>query len=152
MGAGADHLRACRVPFSELGGKVADLVGLVVHGVHHWPNFARQRWDTEYCIRLTYDRSMATYDNCDLTSLVVLAHDLCIRVEISPCNFRYFEIQFHQRQREGRFSDRHPTIEAMVAGLRRSFAESTEPPKAEERGVSSERSSERGECHSPLAT
>lgn len=55
-----------------------------------------------------------------LTRLVIGAHDECIRVEISPCAFRYLKIEMWPREgREGCISRRHPTIEQAIESYRR---------------------------------
>lgn len=62
-------------------------------------------------------RSLATFDCDELTRLVVLAHERCIRVEVSA-RMNYLEIMAHQRKgREGRFFERHPTLEDAVKAL-----------------------------------
>lgn len=114
MGRGADHLRSIRVPMSPLGERVADLVDQLVSGIYHWPRYQKQDWSTDLWITLKYDRGMATFDNNMLTALVFLAHEYCMRVEISPC-MRNLEVQFHQRKgRDGGLSARHPTLEQAV--------------------------------------
>lgn len=62
-------------------------------------------------------RGMATFDACELTHLVVLAHERCIRVELSA-SMNSMMIMAHQRKgREGRFFERHPTIEDAIKAL-----------------------------------
>jgi len=64
-------------------------------------------------------RGLATFDSSGLTTLVILAHDNAIRVEIEPCNPRYLTVWMHQRTREAdRIHLRHPTIEEAIARLR----------------------------------
>lgn len=54
---------------------------------------------------------MATYDNALLTKLVVMAHEESIRVEIAPERGQCFSINIFQRQRDGEYYERHPTME-----------------------------------------
>ncbi len=63
--------------------------------------------------------SFATFDSNLLTRLVILAHDRCVRVEIVPRAFRYLSIELFRRKREGRMSDRHPTMEEAINMERR---------------------------------
>jgi hypothetical protein len=58
--------------------------------------------------------SMSTYDNDLLTRLVVLAHDHCIRAEISRDS-----IILHARQRNGEFWQRHQTLETAITAIRK---------------------------------
>ena len=63
---------------------------------------------------------IATYDFAQLTALVVLAHDRCIRVEINGAAPNYLRLLIHRRY--GRTGDsaweRHPTLEEHVQRLR----------------------------------
>lgn len=62
---------------------------------------------------------LATFDFDGLTHLVVLAHDRAIRVEIEPAGPSYVKLVLHFRgKREGKFSERHPTLEEHVKDLR----------------------------------
>jgi hypothetical protein len=75
--------------------------------------------------------ALATYDFSDLTTLVFLAHDHCIRVQIGPCNNQYLELVFHPReQREGGMSERHPTLEEAVERRRKDRAAKQQPQMA----------------------
>lgn len=58
---------------------------------------------------------MATFDFNDLTTLVLLAHDRCIRVEIQACSPHRVRLRLHRRdRRSGPNYSRHPTIEEAV--------------------------------------
>ena len=64
--------------------------------------------------------SWATFDFNQLTHIVVLAHDRMIRVEIGSSGPRMFRvIMFKRHTREGRMSQKHPTIEDAIAVIRR---------------------------------
>jgi hypothetical protein len=66
-----------------------------------------------------YGHGLATFDTNRLTRLVIGAHDEMIRVEVSPCAFRYLSIDMWPRKsREGSLFERHPTIEDAVASYR----------------------------------
>lgn len=99
---------------SPLGERVADLLGELFQGIYHIDSKALHKvdWSNPYWIRLSLGwKSLSTFDFVGLTYLVFLAHWMCIRVEVSPCNFHHLEIMFHPRKRNGDYSERHPTID-----------------------------------------
>jgi hypothetical protein len=80
-------------------------------------------WSNPSYIALKLSRFMSprlsTFDFDDLTTLVFLCHDHCIRAEIVPLNQQHVEIVFHARRgREGQMSLRHPPIETAIARWR----------------------------------
>ena len=120
--AGADWLRELKIPMSVFGERAADLIGDWQRGIYHVQCQAvNTDWTGERFIRLIYHGYLSTFDSDDLTRLVILAHDRCIRVQISPC-MRYLEIMLHPRDRDGRFSDRHGTIEGAIKRVRTEYA------------------------------
>ncbi|HZU87408.1 MAG TPA: hypothetical protein VFF78_07985 [Anaerolineaceae bacterium] len=119
--AGAEWIErqlACNTPLvqmSPLGHDVADLLGELFRGIYHIEHQAlRVDWSNKQCISINIDRALATFDFRDLTHLVFLAHHLCLRVEIEPCNFRFLRILFWRRSRDGDISKRHPTLREAV--------------------------------------
>ena len=62
---------------------------------------------------VVHDASYATYDFDELTRLVFLAHDRCVRVALEPCR-KGLRICIWARQRDGRFEERHPTLDDAV--------------------------------------
>ncbi len=84
-------------------------------------NWDRVEWGSErYTKFVTSAYGLSTWDFNRLTRLVIGAHDECIRVEISPCAFRYLKIEMWPREgREGCISRRHPTIEQAIESYRR---------------------------------
>lgn len=84
-------------------------------------NWDRVEWGSErYTKFVTSAHGLATWDFNRLTRLVIGAHDECIRVEISPCAFRYLKIEMWPREgRDGCMSRRHPTIEQAIENYRR---------------------------------
>jgi hypothetical protein len=58
---------------------------------------------------LSVPGTMATYDDEKLTTLVVLAHERAVRVEIASGGPHRLRVIVHQRAREGRI-ERHPTL------------------------------------------
>lgn len=66
--------------------------------------------------------ALATYDLGSLTSLVFLAHDRCVRVELAQSGPGQVAVICHRRHtREGGAWERHPSIEEALAIHRRSF-------------------------------
>lgn len=55
---------------------------------------------------------LATFDFNNLTRLIFLAHDKCIRVSVMSSGPRMVKIALHKRDtRTGSIMERHPTIE-----------------------------------------
>ena len=102
---------------SNIGRKAAIMMSILYRGLHNAPETQLEKinWANTYYISLKTFLPLATFDNDALTTLVLLAHDYAVRVEVKPCNFRYLEIQFHERQREGDLYSRHPAIESVLS-------------------------------------
>lgn len=109
---------------SELGVKVATIVGAVWQGLHHFPTKDCQRyhrltlWAEERHIRIVLDkgRSLATWDGSHLTALVILAHEFCVRLDIEAATIGALALNFHPRDgRAGSTMRRHPDIAEAVA-------------------------------------
>lgn len=78
-------------------------------GKHHIPGKIKPFGDG-WCVN-NYG-SLATFDNNQLTHLVFLAHDECVRVQIQHSGPGMVKICIWQREkRTGRMFERHPTIE-----------------------------------------
>ena len=95
----------------------------LVNGFHHL--FGKitgdGRTDQIRCV-LEAHNCLATYDYRDLTRLVVMAHDRCIRAEIQPARGNAITIILTKRSREGDQDRRHPTLEENVAKIREDLA------------------------------
>lgn len=109
------------------GKAVADLIGDWQLGIYHLADTGIARkpeWDNPHYIEIRVSGTLCTYDNSLLTQLVILAHDRCIRVEISPCNMQLLKIAFTARDdREGPIHRRHPHIEKTIEVIRGVFGE-----------------------------
>ena len=68
--------------------------------------------------RVACKTPMATSDYDELTRLVVMAHDRCIRVEIVPNGMNRYFIAIWKRSREGGLMESHPTMEDAVKRIR----------------------------------
>lgn len=92
-------------------------------GLHHCPDVLHRVkkgvWSNPHWFECTIDCELATWDFSKLTLLVILAHDMCVRVSIKGCGPRCMKLMFHPRKgREGRMSERHPTIEQAIVHVR----------------------------------
>lgn len=86
-------------------------------GEHHFPN-ELQKFGYGWMMRDNRG-DLATFDFTQLTLLVVMAHDRCIRVSIMPHTANMIKISIHKRDREAKsMSERHPTLEDNVAKIR----------------------------------
>jgi hypothetical protein len=94
------------------------VLAIAFRGLHHLPSGFKDhgRW-----IEANIFGGVATYDFDVLTRLVVAAHDLCVRVEISHSGPRLIKLILHPRQREGGMCHRHPTIEEAIKKVRESI-------------------------------
>lgn len=120
MKTGSDWLRGCRITnLSPLGAQVADLLGDLFVGLYHLDGAEKVDWGNGHHIeiRIKY-KEFASFDTNLLTKLVFLAHDRCLRVSINPRSAQALTLLFHQRQRNGSMSERHPTIEQALAMYR----------------------------------
>ena len=106
---------------SDLGARVAALLSDLFVGLYHIParSLRRVDWKNQHHIEFVTDVNLATFDGPQLTRLVFLAHDYCVRVDVQPASPRYLRLVFHRRQRNGGIFQRHPTIEQAVSDWRR---------------------------------
>lgn len=122
--SGADWIKTAfkNKVMSHFGEQVADLLGNMFLGIYHlnYSSLSKVEWDNPNHIEVNVYGGMGTYDDDKLTRLVLLAHDMCVRVEIQP-NMKYLKLVFHPRQRDGGISIGHPTLEKHIAGLRKHY-------------------------------
>lgn len=89
------------------------------YGEHHIPNYKPKLYGSSgYSV--IHDRGdLATYDFNQLTRLVFMAHEKCIRVELTGYSSRKIRIAIWKRNgTEGNMSRIHPTIEDALAKFR----------------------------------
>ena len=106
---------AYKVKCSDLGKQVANILGYVGQGIYNAP-FKRDTvdWTNKEWIEVNWRKSMANWDGCALTNLIIECHRRMIRVSIQP-NMRTMKIMFSQRKsRTGSMIERLPDIEEMV--------------------------------------
>jgi len=110
-------------PASEAGIRVGHLLHCW-DGLHHFDpaEMKKAAWSNPIFVRLKLKgRTLSSFDFDNLTALVFLAHDQCIRVEITHAPGA-MEIYFHPRNaRDGGMCKRHPTLEQAVEAWRRRF-------------------------------
>ncbi len=120
---GEDYIKTLEIEISPLGCDVANLLSTLLGGMHHLTShtkIVKIDWSNPYYIVVPFGRGLATYDGNLLTSLVVLAHDNLLRVEVNPRHRLYLELVFHKRKgREGWLSERMPTIEEHIKLIRK---------------------------------
>lgn len=122
--AGADWLERSGRKLSPLGRTVADALGYVWRGLYHLPNRSvdKTEWHAEDCVAVWIFGDVATYDSDRLTALVVVCHDLGLRMAIEPHGPRRLKLTFWQRTaRDGSLGRRMPTLEDHVAGIRSGY-------------------------------
>ena len=86
-------------------------------GEHHIPRGGVKEWGIGWCVSTWAD--LSTFDADKLTRLVFLAHDYCVRAEVTHSGPRMVRICIWQRDtREGSIAERHPTLEQAVAAWR----------------------------------
>lgn len=93
-----------------------DFFAALFYGEHHIPSEVKEcgyGWQ----ISSNYTR-LATFDYNDLTRLVVLAHDRCIRAEVYSRGMNRTVIQIHKRQRNDSLTKGHPSIEEHIKSIR----------------------------------
>jgi len=109
-------------PCSELGQVVAEILGRVYRGIYNMPATSgwcdKDDWSSNRCIAITVWGGLSTYDFCQLSDLVILSHDACVRIELNPKGFKYLELVFHPRNRSGSLPQRMPSMEEAIARVR----------------------------------
>lgn len=117
---GVRWLRSAGVTaISPFGARVAELLDVWLLGIYHYHGAAALDWSNDSWFEMRYHQAMSTYDDRSLTRLVFLAHDMALRVEISPHSRQNVMIRIHPREHAAReLWTHHPTIEQAVAHWR----------------------------------
>lgn len=71
-----------------------------------------------------YSTGLSTFDDNQLTRLVLLAHERCQRIVVAPCNFKLLKITISQRvpyEAGSWASQYHPTLEQALRMLAAPF-------------------------------
>lgn len=100
--------------------RCARLVRQWVGGFHHAPRTVRVH-PRGVTLVISRSKSLSTFDGYDLTKLVLLAHDHCVRAEITTAGM-HLEVQLHARvKRDGSIMERHPTIDEAIRDHRKNY-------------------------------
>ncbi len=84
-------------------------------GAHHIPGDSPKTVGNHGWAVMHNLGELATFDYNGLTRLVLMAHDKCIRVSISPVRNGIMKIMIHRRSREDKsIFGGHPTIEQAI--------------------------------------
>jgi hypothetical protein len=126
--SGADWLRSCGKELSPFGVEVADILGQVYQGIYHLYSevlHKRCEWSHNHWIEVVMHDSansgLSTFDFNNLTALVILCHDRCVRLTIQAASHNYLRLLFHKREsRSGSTFSSHPTLEEAVHDIRES--------------------------------
>ncbi len=89
-------------------------------GEHHIPGIIKECGTSGILINCQTS-AFSTYDFDELTRLVVMGHDRCIRVEIVPSGPNMIGLRLYKRKRDGKMWERHPTLEDAIASVRKRF-------------------------------
>jgi hypothetical protein len=92
-----------------------EFFSIFYRGEHHFPG-KMKKWGEGWA--MNQFAQLATFDSNDLTRLVLLAHDRCIRVAVEPLNCKYMRIAVWKRERVGSIFERHPTMEQAIEAFR----------------------------------
>lgn len=96
--------------------RAEEVLAFAFRGIHHVES-RRIKRESPTQITYTHYGDLSTYDWDQLTRLVVAAHSLAVRVEISAASPRYIRIRLSERVRDGGMTDRHPTLEEHVVTM-----------------------------------
>ena len=108
-----DHKCLTEVQHLPLGAKVEWFVNRVFGGVHHC--YKVEDKGIYFLVIPNNNHSFATFDGDKLTKIVMMAHRLCLRAEVTNHGMRGLKILLHNRKREDVLCRRHPDVEDMVA-------------------------------------
>lgn len=88
---------------SELGGNVAWFLDKM-WGLHNLNRSSRRKvdWSNGTWIEIVIDKPLSTVDSAGLTRLVVIAHQMMLRVDLRGCGPGYVKLMFHQRTSRNR--------------------------------------------------
>lgn len=93
------------------------------YGLHHLPSPIKE---FGYGWSVASNNRLASTDYNDLTRMVLLAHDMCVRVEIIPKGMNRYLIAVWKRSRDGGLMQCHPTIEKAI-DMHREFTKNKFP-------------------------
>lgn len=96
-------------------------------GAHHIPGHKLHEFGYGWYVK--HDRGeLCTYDFNQLTRLVLMAHERAIRVCVAPHTFNTVKVIIHKRQQDGKYFERHPTIEKAIEDFHNSKTHHEQQP------------------------
>lgn len=93
-------------------------LSLIFFGEHHIP-YPIKKCGDGWSVNVS--KALSTTDFNDLTRIVILAHDMCIRAELSNNGRWGMRLALHKRNREGLINTSHPTLESQISSSRDYF-------------------------------
>ena len=118
------YLRFLQCEVSDHGATCAEFAARFYGGLHHFPlgdrGLRSVNWQDDGHLSWTHYGELATFDGSELTVMVLLAHDLGLRLTVQALSPRYLRVGLGKRDVDGCFSGflRHPTMEEVLAGWR----------------------------------
>lgn len=113
---------------TDLQQRCANYLDWVFLGIYHIEEDVLRavkngQWDHSWLCSVNFHGGMqggfATFDSDLLTTVVVGAHDFCLRVVVVPAGPQYLRLSMTARGRRGVFSEIHPTMEGHMASMPR---------------------------------
>lgn len=90
-----------------------------LHGLHHMPDTVRAVPGCGGIELVLYrGKTIDTFDFDEMTRLVFLAHDCCVRADIGTSGMHLCVSLYPRDSRDGYMYERHPTLERAVTGWR----------------------------------
>lgn len=126
--AGAEWIKAgLKCEMSPLGITVADLLGEWGYGIYNLnrPQLRKVNWADPRWIIYKHRGYVSTFDFGELTRLVFLCHDMCVRLELTGLTSGWLKMSFSPREhRVGNNFESHPTIEMALYNHRKFYPDS----------------------------
>lgn len=106
---------------SAFGREVADILGGFAKGIYHMneTSLAKANWADDSFIEVTAEGELSTFDDSNLTILVLLAHDRGIRVGIGGLANHYVRLCFLKPSDQSTMPPAHPSLAVSVERLRK---------------------------------
>lgn len=118
------YLRRLGVEVSGHGAVCAEFMSLLYRGLHRFPSrdrgLRKVEWSDSDLLKWNHHGELATFDGDELTVMVLMAHDLGLRLTVNPVNMQYLEIALSKCDAERHFATvhPHPTMETALADWR----------------------------------
>ena len=122
-----------KVPMSDLGKAVANVLGFVGRGLYNAPiNVEKVDWSSRDILIVSWRGDLTNWDMMGLSALWIECHRRMLRVTIAPGGPRCLRLEFFQRKsREGDISRHLPDCEDMIALVDGFYGRNQPEPKPE---------------------